>query len=129
YCGRHYKRIAHSRPSTHHLREHIVPRLFSQSNLAHHTATAHQRTHIFQQVALTIQDTNTGWSEHLVGAKAQEIDIEGPHIYRKVGNTLCCIEQNDGSGCMSEGDHLLSRIDGAQHVRHVCKGYKFGLLL
>src|SRR5579859_7269886 len=61
--------------------------------------------------------------------ETQEIDIESLHIYRQVRDALCRIEQNDRTGSMGLGNHLLSRIDGAQHVGHLCEGYEFRLLL
>ena len=93
-----------------------VPLAAFERDALDHIAAAHVRGHFLQQLTLAVENADPGWPGHLVPGEHQEVRVERLDIYREMRDALRAIEDEQRSGGMSLADHVLDRVDCAEHV-------------
>ena len=99
------------------------------ANRLDHVAAAHERVHLLEQLAATVEDAGAGGPQHLVPAERIEVASERAHVDALVRRALRPIDQHGRAGGLGPLDHVIDRVDGAEGVADLAECDEPWLLL
>ena len=97
-------------------------------HMTNHFASALVGIHALKQRFLAVEHTHAGGTVHLVRREHIEVGIEVTHVDFQVRGSLCAIYEHGNAVAVGNGYHLLHRIYGAEHIRHVAHRHEAGIL-
>ncbi len=103
----------------------IVQGLLKSDGLDH-VAAALVRRHRFEQLSLSVEDSDPGGSVELVSGKGVKIASQAANVYPHVGRGLGPIQQHRNSTVVGHRHNLLDRVDGPQGIGYVDDGDQLG---
>src|SRR3990170_4180653 len=94
----------------------ILPGCAGSVYLFDHLSSTKERRHVFEVLALSVENPNASRAHHLVPRERHEVAIQVSCINTHVWNGLCSVHKNQCSKSMGGSCDFFDRVYRAEHV-------------